>query len=253
MKRTLAVVALMLFCAMALSGCTMIKGLERDVRVVLEVDGSIVGGEMVNIFNNAVIAEPDAPGGKLFLGWTTQEAWNEADAETVPLIANKGLVRFDDIQSVLRNDVHSVVLRAVFVPAPQRDLVIAWYNKEGTSGLNQEYMDSFRTRLDEFLRHEGYQPENMDILIRGYEGGVGDTCAAITKDADVDITVGWSNTDNLTGTGGWKEGVDFIENVGGITIGAKERFTARLTDTELSLKVYAWIQDTYGSTVAKAD
>ena len=47
--------------------------------------------------------------------------------------------------------------------------------------------------------------------------------------------------------------MDFIENVGGITIGAKERFTARLTDTELSLKVYAWIQDTYGSTVAKAD
>jgi len=50
MKRTLAVVALMLFCAMALSGCTMIKGLERDVQVVLEVDGSIVGCEMVNIW-----------------------------------------------------------------------------------------------------------------------------------------------------------------------------------------------------------
>ena len=58
--------------------------------------------------------------------------------------------------------------------------------------------------------------------------------------------LGWSNSNNLTGTGGWTEGVDFVENVGGINAGDKERYIARISDTDLCLRVYAWIQEAFG-------
>ncbi|MBR2281747.1 MAG: hypothetical protein IJ863_03885, partial [Spirochaetales bacterium] len=65
--------------------------------------------------------------------------------------------------------------------------------------------------------------------------------AAISSDGDVDLAIGWSSTSNLTSTGGWVEGKDFLENTENITIGAKARYAARLTDTDLSKLVYAWI------------
>ena len=245
-KRLIAVPLILLLCVLALTGCSSVRVFERDIQVVLEVNGELTGSETVNIFNNAVVTEPTAPDNKIFKGWTTQESWEDAEADEVPVIPNKGLVRYKDIESAIRGEAQSVILRAVFVPAPRRDLVIAWYAKEGTSGLNQGHIDAFQAKLYEYLTSQGYQPETMDILLRPYEGGVADTCAAIAKDGDVDLMLGWSSSSNLTGTGGWTEGADFVQNVGGITVGEKARYIARISDTELCLKVYAWMQEAYG-------
>lgn len=223
-----------------LSGCAAVKGFEKDLQVVLESNGGYYGCYTVNIFNNAVVPEPEPPEGKMFSGWTAQEGGSE------PISTSKGLIRYDDVKDLAAKDALSVTLYAAFEDLPQRDLVIAWYAKSSTSGIEQADMDGFETKLHEYLAGQGYDPAGMDILIRGYEGGVGDACAAIRKDGDVDIMVGWSNSGNLTDTGGMVEGQDFLENIGGITIGEKERYTARKTDTELTMLVYAWIQNEYG-------
>jgi hypothetical protein len=253
MRKNISFVFLALvLCLLALTGCSKMRAFERDVQVVLDVNGEMTGYVTVNIFNNAVIKEPQAPANTVFRGWTLQDSWTQEESSNVPIIQNKGLVRYNDIKDALKNDQRSIVIHAVFAPIPRRDLVIAWYAKEATSGLNQGHIDVLRDKLYEYLRSEGYKPESMDIAFRGYDGGVADTCAAINKDGDVDITVGWSSSSNLTGTGGWTEGVDFKENTGSITIGAKARYSARISDTDLSKKVYAWILSTFGPTEAPA-
>ena len=248
MKKGFVAVAVLIVLFMAVTGCS--KAQAKDIQVVLQVNGEIFDVVKVNSFNNAVVKEPAAQDGRIFKGWTLQESWEESEVDSVPLIPNKGLIRYDDVKDAIKGNASSVILRAVFGAIPRRDLVVAWYSKESTSGLNQGHMDVFKDKLFAYLTSLGYSPDKMDIVIRDYNGNVGDTCAAITKDADVDITVGWSSSSNLTGTGGWVEGKDFLENVGGITIGAKARYSARLSDTELSKLVYTWIQSEFGEGAA---
>lgn len=234
-------------CLAALSGCAAVKGFEKDLQVVLEANGEYYGCYTVNIFNNAVVPEPEPPEGKVFVGWTAHELGETSDENAAPISESTGLIRYADVKDYIAGERLSVTLYAIFEDAPQRDLVIAWYAKTATSGLDQAAMDGFEAKLYEYLSAQGYNPEEMDILIRGYEGNVGDTCSAIRKDGDVDIMVGWSNSDNLTDTGGFVEGQDFLENVGDVTIGEKARYAARKTDTELTMLVYAWIQSEFGT------
>ena len=246
-KRFMAVLIALVMCLAAFSGCSAMKGLERDVQVILQNEGAYVGTYTVNIFNNAVVPEMEKEGFQ-FRGWSVKDNWTEGMDSEELLSENTGLIRYDDIKDYIGKDSLSITLYAAYSEIPQRDLVIAWYNKETTSGLTQESIDAFQTELYAYLTTQGYTPEQMDIVIRGYSGDVGTTCSEIKKDGDVDIMIGWSSTSNITGTGGMEEGTDFIENNGGVTIGAKERYAARLTDTELCNLVYRWIFDKYSET-----
>ncbi len=243
-KRLVAVLIVVVMCLAALSGCSVIKGLERDVQVILKNEGEYVGTYTVNQFNNAVVPEMEKENYQ-FRGWSPLEDWTEEDGEEY-LSESTGLIRYDDVKDFVDGENLSITLYAAYAPVPERDLVIAWYAKSTTSGIYEEHMTAFQDNLYTYLETQGYTPESMDIVIRGYSGDVGTTCSEIRKDGDVDIMVGWSSTSNITGTGGMVEGVDFIENNGGITIGEKERYAARLTDKELVNLVYRWIFDEYG-------
>ena len=255
-KRLVAVLIVVVMCLAALSGCSLIKGLERDVQVILmgvqqtesgdlvtNDDGSYqyeyVGTYTVNQFNNAIVPEPDyAPDGMQFVGWSPIKDWTEDDGiESVS--SSKGLIRYDDVKNFVDGESLSITLYAAFAPIPQHDLVIAWYDKESTSGINQAWMDQFQTNLYAFLTTEGYTPESMDIIIRGYSGNVGPSCSEIMDDGDVDIMYGWGG--NIDSTGGMVEGVDYLENVSGIEINGKNRYAARLTNKPLVNLVYNWI------------
>lgn len=247
MKRHwIAAFVVMVICLMGMTGCSAAKALEKDLQAVLDVNGEYYDCYTVNIFNNAVVSEPEAPQGKTFRGWTFQESWTEEEADSVPVIANKTLIRYDDIKDYVVGNETSVTLRAVFVPVPRRDLVIAWYNNNN-SQITEEQMQDFETRLYAYLASENYTPENMDIVIRGYMGQVGDSCSAIKKDGDVDIMVGWSTASNLNTQASWEQGKDYIDIVGKIRISEKDRYATRLTDTELCNLVYNWIQSEYGA------
>ena len=127
---------------------------------------------------------------------------------------------------------------------------MAWYNKETTSGLNQSIMDDFVTALKAHLTSQGKDVSKIDIVIRAYDGKVGESCAAIKAAGDVDIMVGWSATSNLVGTGGLTAGTDFLQNYGNITLtgSTTARYAARIADDELTKLVYNWILTTYGGT-----
>ena len=187
-KYLIAALIAMMTCLAVLSGCAAVKGLERDVQVILENDGEYVGTYTVNQYNNAVVPEMEKED-LMFRGWSVLEDWTEEDGDYY-LTENTGLIRYDDIKDFVVGDSLSITLYAAYAPIPARDLVIAWYDKETTSGLNQSYMDSFKTQLYAYLTSQGYSPESMDIVIRGYSGDVGTTCSEIMKDSDVDIMVG---------------------------------------------------------------
>lgn len=244
-KHLIAALIAVLMCLTALCGCAGVRAFEKDLQVVLNVNGQYYGCYTVNIFNNAVVPEPEPPAEKTFKGWTVWESWTDEQADEVPVIPNTGLVRYDDVKDYVKDKNQSVTLRAVFVPIPKRDLVVAWYNRS-VSGITQADMDGFKTNLYAYLTTQNYTPESMDIVIRGYTGQVGDSCSAIAKDGDVDIMVGWSSASNLQQQAGWIEGENYIDHVGKVQVGSTARYATRLTDTELCNLVYTWIQNEYG-------
>ncbi len=245
-KHLIAVFIAVVTCLAALSGCSLVRGFEKDLQVVFEVDGKYYDSGTVNIFNNAVVEEPAAPKGYYFRGWTNTAEWTEEESVTVPVLENTGLVRYNDIKDMVQAGRESVTLYGVFSEIVRHDLKVAWYDKETTSGLNQAAMDGFKAKLYAYLTEEGKNPESLDIIIQGYDGDVGTSCSAIMKHGDVDIMVGWAGTSNLTGTGGMPA-EDILENVGKVKIGSKDRYAARLSDTELTKLVYIWIQNEYGA------
>lgn len=245
-KHVIAVLLVIVLCLTALSGCSLMKSFERDVQVVLEVDGEYYDTCTVNIFNNAVVTPPEVPSkfdGKNFVGWTAQQNWEELETKDIKVSSNKGLIRYDDVKDYLKGAERSITLQAVFV---EIDLVIAWYDRGTTSGLDATVMAEFEKNMNAYLSESGYSPDGMYIVIRSYDGAVGASCAKIMSDGDVDIMVGWAA--NITSTGGMTPGTDFIENVGGITIGSTaNRYAARITDTELTNLVFSWIVSKYGA------
>lgn len=247
MKRHLiAVIIAICTCFAALCGCSAVRGLEKDLQVVLEVNGEYQGCYTVNQFNNAVVPVPEAPHGLMFYGWTADPDWEQKGAENVKISANKGLIRYDDVKDCVVSDERSVTLYPVFAEIPRHDIAIAWYNKVATSGLDEGVIEGFKTELYAYLTSQGFDTSTMDIVIRPYAGNVGPTCDAIKNDGDIDIMIGWAAKSNLEGTGGLKPGVDFLENNGNINIsGNKARYAARLSETETCKLVYAWILEKY--------
>ena len=245
-KHLVATLLVAVMCLLTLSACSVVAGLENDVNITLNVNGNALDGNyVVNTFNNAIVPVPEAPKGDVFLGWTADKDWQSKDIADVALSQNKGLIRYDDVKDYAVDG--KITLYAVFGVQPRHDIAVAWYDKEKTSGLNQGVMDEFLTALKAFLTTQGYTPDSMDIVVRGYAGNVGSTCGAIMDDGDIDIMVGWAAASNIEGTGGMKRGVDFLQNYGNIKLtgASKARYTAKLSDSEVVNKVYQWILSTY--------
>lgn len=245
-KHLVATLLVAVMCLLTLSACSVVAGLENDVNITLNVNGNALDGNyVVNTFNNAIVPVPEAPKGDVFLGWTADKDWQNKDIADVALSQNKGLIRYDDVKDYAVDG--KITLYAVFGVQPRHDIAVAWYDKEKTSGLNQGVMDEFLTALKAFLTTQGYTPDSMDIVVRGYAGNVGPTCGAIMDDGDIDIMVGWAAASNIEGTGGMTHGVDFLQNYGNIKLtgASKARYTAKLSDSEVVNKVYQWILSTY--------
>ena len=66
-------------------------------------------------------------------------------------------------------------------------LVIAWYGKTTTSGLDSEVIARFKLKLDAYLKDQGYSDEEIkSVILREYDGAVAPSCAGIKNDGDVD-------------------------------------------------------------------
>ena len=63
----------------------------------------------------------------------------------------------------------------------------------------------------------------------------------VNKDRYIDVLIGFGK--NIGSTGG----VEYINNIGGIIMGGKERYITQLTEKETAVKVFNWLQTPEGN------
>lgn len=226
---------------LALSGCNPFQVGERDLEVVLKVEDQIFFHDTVNIFKNAVIPALDdsyLPDDEhTFMGWALGDYLYGSSPES-QLIEPEGLLRYQDIKDYAVNN--TVTLNAYFVSnalIPEPYFVLGWYARTTTSGLDDKIMETFTGGLMTYLAAQGATEQDLaTVTVRPYAGDVATIGAAINKDGDVDVLLGVGK--NIGSTGG----VSFIERKDELPMGGKSRSIARLSDKEIAIKVYQWIQ-----------
>ena len=122
-------------------------------------------------------------------------------------------------------------------------LVIAWYAKTQTSGLDENIIKSFENSLKAYLKTLNYSDEEINsVLLRNYNGTVAVSCEAIKNDGDVNIMVGWKSNVDTNGNLSFIESYPSSSENNGITMGSVEgRWIHRLTNDELTIEVFNWI------------
>ena len=121
-------------------------------------------------------------------------------------------------------------------------LVIGWYAKTETSGLDDEISKHFYSNVNVFLKTKGATNEQLKLVsFRKFsQDKVADMGAAMNEQGDIDIVVGVGNNINSTA------GVSIQEKDGNILMGGKSRYIARLTDNEIAKSLYDFIKTETG-------
>ena len=228
------------------------KAFEKEINVVFMYEGELIGYDTVTQFKNIkspTLSDAYIPDGYKFYGWTAYDPNTvhptQSDFSTKYVGAGK-MVHYGDVCDHVDNS--TVIMNALMVdkaeiPVVYHYVVIAWYDKVATSGLDQNLMDTFQERLFTYLRSQNVSEEDIaTIVIRGYTGNVGTSCGQIMEDEDVDIMLGWGSSSNVIGTGGMKESM-LKETVTPYVIGSHAARTIhRLTDKETAIFVCEWLK-----------
>ena len=246
--KKLLIIPLML---VSLSGCSLAKGLEKNVNVVFEYKGEILSSGTVNQFKNILapsLTDAQIPVNCEFFGWT----WYNPNAVDITAenfdekyIEPDGLVRYDILKDYVEGE--TITLRPLFfneadIPVPEYYIAIGWYAKTSTSGLSEEKINAWVEDLKAFLLTQGATQEDLNnIKITPYVGDVATSGSQVSKDRYNDILLGWGG--NLTSTGG----VTTLEHISGIKMSDKSRYISRLTDKEIAIKVFKWLQTDEGN------
>ena len=249
MLKRLIVCLLLSLTVIVTSGCAA-KMFEKEINVVFVYEGEIIGHDTVTQFKNIKTVELDEayiPVGYKFYGWTALNP--DTIRATDPNISEKyigdgKIVHFGDVEKYAKNT--TVVLRPLMIdkteiPVVYHHVVIAWYDKVATSGIDANLMAQLENSLYNHLRSNGVSEEEIaTIVIRAYTGNVGTTCGSIMEDEDVDIMLGWSSRDNLINTGGMKD--DMLLETVEFKVGTKNRTIQRLSDKPTAVAVFEWLQ-----------
>ena len=246
--KKLLIIPLML---VSLSGCSLAKGLEKNVNVVFEYKGEILSSGTVNQFKNILapsLTDAQIPVNCEFFGWT----WYNPNAVDITAenfdekyIEPDGLVRYDILKDYVEGE--TITLRPLFfneadIPVHEYYIAIGWYAKTSTSGLSEEKINAWVEDLKAFLLTQGATQEDLNnIKITPYVGDVATSGSQVSKDRYNDILLGWGG--NLTSTGG----VTTLDHIGGIEMNGKSRYISRLTDKEIAIKVFEWLQTDEGN------
>lgn len=115
-------------------------------------------------------------------------------------------------------------------------LVIGWYSKEGTSGLNKQMITAFETALKEYLTAQGYNLDGYAILIRDLgNGNVASVQDIVTAKKDFDILLGMKAIS--------LDGIEIKGEQKDVVMGAKtDRRIHLLSDSEIAKFVFEWLK-----------
>ena len=221
---------------------------EEEIKVIFTCDGEEISSGVVTQFKNIQAPElPDAylPDGYKFFGWTGLKNVKATDPNfKKEYIGGSKMVHYMDVRDFAKNGevkLEAVIISLDEIPIEYHYVVIAWYDKFSTSGVNQELMNKFEAALMEYLKSQGVSDDDLaTIVIRGYSGNVGPSCGAIMSDGDVDIMIGWNTVSNLVSTGGMSE--DMIFESDSYTLSGTSRYIHRISEKETASSVYNWIK-----------
>ncbi len=250
----------MMIAVLTLSSC--FAGMfEEEIKVNFVFDGEYLSSDTLTQFKNIhtpVIDETYVYYGYKFYGWTpynpdTVSVTDENFKEK--FIGDGKMVHYMDVKKYAKDGevtLNALMIDKATIPVVYHYVVIAWYDKEATSGLTNDTINTLKTQLFEYLRSEGVSEEDLStIVIRGYTGNVGASCGSIIADEDVDIMLGWGSASNVIGTGGMKESMlleteSLKVDYNGTT---KNRTIHRLTDSESVIKVMEWLKSESGRSI----
>lgn len=248
-KRTFLSIFLILI-TFIMSGCAA-KAFEEELNVVFMYEDEFISYDTVTQFKNIKspeLSEAYIPDGYKFFGWTpyNPNSVKATDEDFSDKYVGAGkMVHWADVEEHAENS--TVILRALMIdkeeiPKVYHYVVISWYNKPATSGLDETIMGKFEDALMAHLKNQGVSEADLaTVVVRGYTGNVGTSCGQIMEDDDVDIMLGWGSKDNVTSTGGMKPEM-ILETITGYAVGTHARTLHRLTDTETTKLVFEWLQ-----------
>jgi uncharacterized repeat protein (TIGR02543 family) len=178
--------------------------------------------------------------GYTFVGWFTNledETTEFKLGETVVTAATTVYAKFEkaDVEDETKLEVHD-----------KKDaeksyyLIVGWYDKEATSGLNTALMQHFYCNLRTFLRAYGASEEQLNLVsVRGYDGSVTEMSGAIEDDGDVDLVIGLGGK-----TGSLTILAPAANNtLSGVSMGGKSRAIAVRQDNKVAIAIFDWLKE----------
>ncbi|MDY6367767.1 MAG: hypothetical protein SPL13_04580 [Clostridia bacterium] len=228
---------------LAFSGCSLFTSLENDVNVIaVDEDGTEVDTGTVNIFNNWILPEaPSATGssGLPFLGWSVKEDFVSGTDSNDLLFNAKGVIHYNDVKDYVKDgkvSIYAIYGNRVIV---RHYVTVGWYQKTGTSGLDDTLIEKIQSKVKTFLSGIGATAKQLnDVVFRGYDGAISDVGASVNSDGDVDIIIGVGT--NLKTQGG----IDYIARRTSVTMGDKTgRVIAKLYESAVVDAVYTYMID----------
>ena len=172
---------------------------------------------------------------KEFKGWATTE-----DGEVALNKAIDAELTYDNVKSLINVGDTTLELFPVIGDKVEKAervnyVVVAWYDKEATSGLNATIAGEIETALKAYLISEGVDQTDVNtVLFRAYTGNVGPSTTGIVNDNDVDIMLGWGSNISTTGNIPANSVIEVIANY---TMGTKaDRYLHVLSSDESVVK-----------------
>ena len=158
---------------------------------------------------------------KIFKGFALS-----ADGAVALNVSKDAELKYANLRSLVNVGDTAIELYPVIEDKPVKEdrehfVVVAWYDKETTSGLNQTIIEAVEAALKAYLLSEGVAQTDVDtVLFRAYSGNVGPSTTEIVTDNDVDIMLGWGSAENITTTG-TIPAASITETISDYTMGAK--------------------------------
>ncbi len=126
-------------------------------------------------------------------------------------------------------------------PTKEYSLVIAWYGKTSTSGIDENVMKHFYYNVRAYLTEKGVAQSDLDnISVRMFDDdGQADVAAKIVEQGDVDLAFG---AGNKLGTSLEELGKPVLEQEKGFTInGVSGRYHFRLSDKPIAVDLFNYV------------
>lgn len=177
----------------------------------------------------------------VFSKWVLEDG-SEFDVETAIVNSSFNVYAVFTLenQPSVNEDEANLNVNDVKEAGKEYSLVVGWYGKTSTSGVDETIAKHFFANTKIYLEAIGATQDELDsITFRKYGGDDTDVATLgglVNSDGDVDILIGVGNNINTTG------GVNIVDKTGNFTIGeASGRYVALLSDNSFATSFFNYI------------